>query len=136
MALYADIIGILAPGQADPGSVVSITVQVINQSPNAAGIKLVGVPEYPGLPVGLYIDFPVNQLNFSPGEIRLFYGSFTMPNQVVTARIYSYWYGTDGYWHLDDEMTAVINAAALPPPPIPPDNPEISELKVLSFIKV
>jgi hypothetical protein len=136
MALYADIVAILAPGQADPGSVVQITVQVKNLSPNAAGIKVTGVPEYPGLPAGLYIDFPVSQLNFNPGELRSFYGSFTMPDQVVTVRMYSYWYGTDGCWHPDDEMTAVINTADLPPPPVPPVDPEIREFKVLSFSRI
>jgi len=32
----------------------------------------------------------------------------------VTIHAYSYYYGADGSWHFDDEMTRVINVVAVP----------------------
>ena len=109
MAQYADIIEIVAPSQAAPGSRVDITVKTKNIYSAAIGIKVVGVPEYEGLPSGLYIQFPVQSDNVNAGVTYSFGGYFTMPDKKVTIHIYSYWYGADNLWHLDDEMTKVVN---------------------------
>jgi hypothetical protein len=70
---------------------------------------VVGVPEYEGLPSGLYIQFPVSSVNVDAGATYPFAGYFTMPDKKVTIHIYSYWYGADDLWHLDDEMTKAVN---------------------------
>lgn len=129
MALYADIIEIVSPSQAQAGSRVDVTVRVKNTFSAAIGIKVVGVPEYTGIPPGLYIDFPEPMADVGPGAIQSFSGWFIMPNARVTVHIYSYWYGSDGYWHLDDEMTKAVDLAAAP-------QPTISEFRIVDYIKV
>ena len=109
MAQYADIIEMTAPGEAVQGGQVNITVKIKNTYSSAIGIKVVGVPEYEGLPSGLYIQFPVQSDNVNAGTTYSFSGYFTMPDKKVTIHIYSYWYGADNLWHLDDEMTKVVN---------------------------
>jgi hypothetical protein len=51
-----------------------------------------------------------------------------MPGGRVTIHAYSYWYGADGYWYFDDEMTKVINLLTL--------TPQASEFKIADFYKV
>jgi hypothetical protein len=109
LAQYADIVEIVAPSQAASGSQVDITVKIKNIYSAAIGIKVVGVPEYEGLPSGLYIQFAVQSDNVNAGVTYSFTGYFTMPDKKVTIHIYSYWYGVDNLWHLDDEMTKVVN---------------------------
>ena len=111
MAQYADIIEIVAPGEAQAGSRVDITVKIRNIYSVAISIRVVGVPEYEGLPPGLYISFPVQSVNVNTGSTFSFVGYFTMPDKKVTIHAYSYWYGTDSYWHFDDEMTEAVNLA-------------------------
>jgi len=108
VAQYADIIEIVAPSQAAQGSRVDITVKIKNIYSAAIGIKVVGVPEYEGLPSGLYIQFPVQSDNVNAGVTYSFGGYFIMPDKKVTIHIYSYWYGADNLWHLDDEMTKAV----------------------------
>ena len=129
MALYADIIEINAPAQASAGSRVDIAVKVKNAFSAEIGIKVVGVPEYPGIPSGVYIDFPEPEANVGAGAVQPFAGSFTMPNSRVTVRVYSYWYGSDGYWHFDDEMAKPVELAAAP-------QPAISDFRILDYSKV
>jgi hypothetical protein len=112
MAQYADIIEIVAPSQAAPGSRVDITVRVKNLYSAPIGIMVAGVPEYPGLPGGVYIDglYPQQAVaNVNAGATYSFSGYFNMPNSQVTIHIYSYWYGADNAWHLDDEMTRSVS---------------------------
>jgi len=111
MAQYTDIIEIVAPSEAQVGSRVDITVKIKNTHSAAISMKVVGVPEYEGLPPGLYISFPMQSANVNAGSTYSFGGYFTMPDKKVTIHAYSYWYGADGYWYLDDEMTKVINPA-------------------------
>jgi len=129
MAQYADIVQIIAPSQAAAGELVNVTVRIKNLYSSPIGIKVVGVPEYTGLPPGIYIDFPVESANVNPGETFSFYGSFTMPDRRVTVHAYSYWYGADDSWHLDDEMTKSVEVSAAP-------QPAISDFRIVDYIKV
>ena len=127
MAQYADIVEIVAPSQATPGNTVSITVRIKNTYSDAMGVMVggaleCGVSPWPG------IDFPEDYANVSGGATYSFSGSFTMPNSQVTIHAYSYWYGADGYWYFDDEMTKVVNLAAL--------TPQVSEFQIVDFYKV
>jgi len=128
MAQYADIIEIIAPSQAAQGDRVGIIVRIKNTYSGAIGIMVVGVPEYEGLPSGLYITFLESSANVDGGATYSFSGYFYMPDKKVTIHAYSYWYGADGSWYLDDEMTKTVNLAAL--------TPQVSEFKIADFYKV
>lgn len=127
MAQYADIIEIVAPSQAAPGDRVDITVRVRNTYSAAIGIMAGGALDY-GMSPWPGIDFPTNSDNVDGGITYSFSGSFTMPDGRVTIHVYSYWYGADGYWYLDDEMTKVVNLLAL--------SPQVNEFKIADFYKV
>lgn len=115
MALYVEIVEINTPNEAVPGSVVNVTTKLKNLYSGPVTIKVVGVPEYDGLPPAVYINFPEQQATVNPGETHSFSGSFVMPDKPVTARIYSYWYGADGYFHLDDIKAKQVDVASLSP---------------------
>jgi len=111
VAQYADIIEIVAPGEAQAGSRVDITVKVKNTHSGAIGIMVGGALEY-GVSPWPGISFPEPSASVGGGVTQSFAGYFTMPDKKVTIHAYSYWYGADGYWYFDDEMTKVINPAA------------------------
>ncbi len=127
MAQYADIIEIVAPGQAVAGSSVDITIRVKNTYSGAIAIMVGGALEY-GVSPWPGIDIPENWANVNGGAVCSFSGSFVMPESRVTIHAYSYWYGSDGYWYFDDEMTKTVNLAAL--------TPQVSEFKIADFYKV
>ena len=41
-------------------------------------------------------------------------GYFTMPDEDVTIHAYAYYYGTDGMWHYDDELTEEVEVVSYP----------------------
>ena len=127
MAQYAQIIEIVAPSEAAPGSRVDITVKIKNLYSAAIGVMVGGALEY-GVSPWPSIDFPVDSANVGAGATYSFSGYFYMPDKRVTVHAYSYWYGADGYWHFDDEMTKIVNLAAL--------TPQVSEFKIADFTKV
>jgi hypothetical protein len=127
MAQYADIIELVAPSQAAPGDLVNITVKVKNLYSAPIGIMVGGALEY-GVSPWPGITFPSDSANVGAGVTYSFSGYFYMPDKGVTIHAYSYWYGADGYWHFDDEMTKAVNLAAL--------TPQVSEFRILDFNKV
>jgi len=127
MAQYADIIEIVAPSQAAPGDRVDIIVRIKNLYSSPIGIMVGGALEY-GVTPWPGIDFPENNANVDGGAVYSFSGSFIMPGSRVTIHAYSYWYGADGNWYYDDEMTKVVNLAAL--------TPQVSEFRIVDFYKV
>lgn len=127
MALYADVIEIVAPSQAAPGDLVNITVRIKNLYSAPIGIMVGGALEY-GVSPWPGITFPTNSANVDAGGTYSFSGYFYMPDKAVTVHAYSYWYGADGSWHFDDEMTKAVNLATL--------TPQVSEFKIADFYKV
>ena len=127
MAQYADIVEIVAPSQAAPGSRLDITVRVKNLYPAPIGIMVGGGLEY-GVSPWPGINFTENSANVDGGVTYSFNGYFYMPDSRVTIHAYSYWYGADGYWYFDDELTKVINLASL--------TPQVSEFQIADFYKV
>ncbi|MBC8477375.1 MAG: hypothetical protein H8D49_03420 [Dehalococcoidia bacterium] len=113
MAQYADVIEITAPGEAQAGSRVDITVKVKNTYSAAIGILVGGTLEY-GVSPWPGISFPEPSTNVNGGATHSFAGYFTMPDKKVTIHAYSYYYGADGSWHFDDEMTRIVNVVAVP----------------------
>lgn len=110
MAYYADIVEIIAPSEAKPGDRVDITVRIKNTYSSSVGIMAGGALEY-GVSPWPGISFPDSSANVDGGVTHSFSGYFTMPDKRVTIHAYSYYYGSDGYWHFDDEMTRTINLA-------------------------
>jgi hypothetical protein len=127
MAQYADVIEIVAPPQAAPGDLVSITVRIKNLYSAPIGIMVGGALEY-GVSPWPGITFASNSANVDAGATYTFSGYFYMPDKKVTIHAYSYWYGADGSWHFDDEMTKVVNLGAL--------TPQVSDFKIADFYKV
>jgi len=127
MAQYADIIEIIAPSQAAPGDRVDITVRIKNTYSAAIGIMVGGALEY-GVSPWPGISFPESSTNVNGGATYSFNGYFYMPDKAVTIHAYSYWYGSDGYWYFDDEMTKGVNLATL--------TPQVSDFRILDFSKV
>jgi hypothetical protein len=127
MALYADIIEIVAPDQAAPAQRVDIIVRIKNLYSAPITIMVGGVLEY-GVSPWPGITFPADKVNTPAGWVAEFSGYFNMPDKAVTVHAYSYWYGADGSWHFDDEMTKVVNLGAL--------TPQVSEFKIADFYKV
>ena len=127
MAQYADVIEIVAPSQAAPGSRVDITIRIKNTYSAPIGIMVGGGLEY-GVSPWPGINFPENSANVDGGVTYSFNGYFYMPDSRVTIHAYSYWYGADGYWYFDDELTKVISLATL--------TPQVSEFQIADFYKV
>jgi hypothetical protein len=128
MALYADIIEIVAPSQAAAGNRVDITIRIKNTYSAVISIMVGGALEY-GVSPWPGIDFPENWVNVDGGATHSFSSSFIMPDRQVTIHAYSYWYGADGYWHFDDEFTKSVGIAAV-------SEPSISDFRIADFIKV
>ena len=127
MAQYADVIEIVAPAQPAPGDRVDVIVRVKNLYSGAIGIMVGGALEH-GVTPWPGIDFPDGSVNVEGGATYSFSGSFIMPGSRVTIHAYSYWYGADGYWYYDDEMTKVVNLATL--------TPQVSEFRIVDFYRV
>ena len=113
MAQYADIVEIVAPAEAAQGSRVDITVRIKNTYSSAIGIMVGGALEY-GVSPWPDISFTEPSANVNGGATYSFSGYFIMPDKKVTIHAYSYYYGSDGSWHSDDEMTKVVNLVSIP----------------------
>ena len=128
MALYADIIDLASPLQAAAGSRVDFTAVVKNTYSYPIGVKVTAALEYNG---GLWtgIVIPQDVANIDAQATYTFSGYFSMPDKTVIIHIYSYWYGADGQWYVDDEMTRVVSLASA-------GQPSVSEFRITDFIKV
>ncbi len=113
MAQYADIVEIVAPTEAVQGSRIDIMVRIKNTYSSAIGIMVAGALEY-GVSPWPGISFPETSTNVNGGATHSFSGYFIMPDKKVTVHAYSYYYGADGSWHFDDEMTKVVNLVSVP----------------------
>jgi len=128
MALYADIIDLAAPGNAASGSLVNFTAVARNTYPSAIGVKVSGALEYNG---GYWsgIVIPTDVVNIDGGASYTFSGYFYMPAVSVVIHIYSYWYGADGQWYYDDEMTRTVSLGSV-------GAPSVAEFRISDFIRV
>ncbi len=124
MAQYAQVVEIVAPDRAVPGSRVDVTVRLKNLFTDTISIEVGGALEY-GSGSWLLINFPDYWANIGPGETWTFSGSFDMPDQGGTIHIYGSWYGSDGLWHFDDELTRAIGLLDLVP--------QVSEFQIADY---
>jgi hypothetical protein len=104
---YADIVEIVAPASAAPGSRVNVTARIKNLYSDIISIMVGGAIEY-GSGSWQLITFPEYWANVGPGETYSFNGYFDMLGQAVIVHIYSNWYGSDGQWYFDDEGTKAV----------------------------
>lgn len=128
MAQYADVIEIVAPAEAASGSRVDITIRVKNTYTAPIGMRVAATLEYDVSPWPSVI-IPVDWANVDSQATWPFPGYFYMPGQKVTIHAKSYWYGADGQWYADDEMTKVVTLVSS-------GQPAISEFRIADFIKV
>ncbi len=109
--VYTQITGIEVPASASAGSLVQVRVSIRNKTSSRIGIMVGAALEY-GVSPWPTVSFPSYWTNFPAGETYYFDGSFTMPGYGVVIHAYSYYYGADGSWHFDDEMTRSVGLAA------------------------
>ena len=124
MATYADVVEIVAPGEALAGSRVDITVRIKNKYVSTIGIMVGGALEH-GVTPWPGIDFPTNWANVPGGATQSFAGHFTMPDKGVTIHAYSYYYA-EGSWYFDDEMTKAVGLAEAP-------ESEFASIEIVSY---
>lgn len=128
MAQYADVIAIDAPSGAASGSRVDFTIRVKNTYSAPIGMKVAATLEY-GVSPWPNTIIPVDWANVDAQAIWLFSGYFYMPGQKVTIHAKSFWYGADGQWYADDEMTTTVDLASA-------GSPSISDFRIADFAKV
>ncbi len=112
MALYAQVIGVTVPGKAASGSTVNVSVKIKNLCSETISIMAAGWVELGGIS-SLWIAFPDYWANVGPGQTYTFEGYFTMPELATKVHAFSYWYGSDGLWYLDDEMVKQVSLTEL-----------------------
>lgn len=104
MAQYAEIVDIIiSPEVPQPGDTVWASIFIKNKYTAPIGIKCVAK-----FNSTTYIDLAAN---VSAGLTFTFGGHFTMPSGDVTIYASSYWHGSDGVYHLDDEESKVLAGA-------------------------
>ena len=127
--MYAQIYSLTAtPSPAGPGT--EIEVVLIIQNNYSSPISLLGdlTFAYGGVTYAMPYD-TLQSDTVDPGYTLLMMGHFTMPNAAVTITAHSYWYGSDGQWHLDQTQTLNVGIANNVPP-------AISNFGIDSFVKV
>lgn len=105
MALYADIVTVIAPTAADAGDAVPVKAYIKNLYTAVVSIKASGTVF---VDTTVHTSFAFPYANLAPGYTAEFLGGFTMPNSNVRLRVESYWYGADGNWYVDDTMEVNI----------------------------
>jgi len=92
---YTEITEIIAPAEASPGDLVSIEIQVRNLYTSPIYIATTG--RYDSVDILPTEDYAI----VDPGATHSFYFSFTMPNNDIELRVWSfYWTGAE--WYQDD----------------------------------
>ncbi|GAI91573.1 unnamed protein product, partial [marine sediment metagenome] len=106
---YTELEEIIAPAEAAPGDLVTVEVRVKNLHTGTIYIATTG--RYDSVDILPTEDYAI----VDPGATRSFYFSFTMPNNDVKFRVWSfYWIGTE--WYQDDYSYVDIALEAIAPP--------------------
>ena len=109
---YTEITSVEAPASVVAGSLVSVKVTIKNKSSSEISIMVGGALEY-GVSPWPTIGFPDYWANFPAGVSYYFDGTFVAPyyppGKEIIIHGYSYYYGSDGSWHFDDEKTKSIS---------------------------
>ena len=102
---YTEIVEIVAPSSAVSGSTVSVEVKIKNLYSSTIHIYC-GALIDSGTRFIDWLDAWVNS-----GVTQSFFGSFVMPNNDITINAHSYFEGTDGYLHPDDDKSKIVTLA-------------------------
>jgi len=114
MTLIAQIVNVLAPQNASPGSNVIVDVNVKNLGYAPGGYNTIAITgKFNGINLTWQFD-PENWLYVAPQETVVFRGWFTMPSQKVTVTVWS-WYWDGAQWVQDDTASMEISLEALAP---------------------
>ncbi|GAJ14371.1 unnamed protein product [marine sediment metagenome] len=106
-ALYADILAVFAPTEANAGEQVTVKVHIKNIYTSRISVKTSAII-FVGTDAVDSVVFPTDWIDLDPGISYQFEGYFTMPNGNVRLHAVSYWYGADGNWHIDETMDVYI----------------------------
>ena len=123
--MYTPINSLVAtPSPASPGTVIAVVLTIQNNY--SAPISILGDLTFTsgGVIYSITYDTRVSD-TINSGLTMQIMGHFTMPNAAVTVTAHSYWYGSDGQWHLDDTHTVSISVQQL--------TVQISEFKIVDF---
>ncbi len=127
MAQYTDILDVEAPAEASAGEEVVIKVDIKNLYTSVISVKTSAIV-FVGTDAVDSVTFPTSYVNLDPGHIYQFGGYFIMPGNDVRVHVVSYWYGSDGNWHIDDNMDKELKLAGLAT--------EFSDFKIYDYQKV
>ena len=94
---------LIAPDSASTGAMVPVTIEIKNKSTSSIHVSAIGVYDSEKR----FIDWLDSWI--PAGITRSFSGSFVMPANSLTLHAYSYFEGTDGYWHSDCEAEKGIS---------------------------
>lgn len=100
---YTEIVGIIAPSSAAAGATVNIEVRVRNLHTATIYISATGRVN------GLDLFFGATSYAVSSGAVQSFHDAFIMPNRAVILEVWSWYWGTDQEWHLDDDAVKNIS---------------------------
>ncbi|GAI79427.1 unnamed protein product [marine sediment metagenome] len=92
---YTELEEIIAPAQAASGDLITVEVRIRNL--HTGTIYIATTARYNGIDIFPTEDYAI----VDPGVTRSFYFSFTMPNNDVELRVWS-WYWTGEEWYQDD----------------------------------
>ncbi len=105
---YAQIIELVVPAKAQPGTTVTVTVRVRNTYDSALNITMTGLAGTKELHFGGYY------YNIPAGGEQVFTDTFTMPSSNVNVIAESWWlWGTQ--WQRDDRAEATVEVEAEAP---------------------
>ena len=106
---YAEITSLVVdPVKAYTGQYVSVTIAIKNTLSYAITVMAGGAYDY-GQSPWTTLTFPSSTTaTISGGYTRSFLAYFWMPSKACTVHAYSYFYGSDGAYHFDDEVTASV----------------------------
>jgi len=105
---YTDIVEIVAQSTAIAGARVDVTIRIKNKYSASVHVAAIGVLDSEERFID-WLDYWI-----PAGATHSFSGYFYMPSKSVTIHGYSYFEGTDGYWHFDDEDAKGVELSAAP----------------------
>lgn len=109
MGQYSDIVSIVAPSSAVPGSTVNVEVRIKNLCSYAVNLTATK-----GRMDGLVLRFGAIHRVVSAGQTTSWYDSFIMPDDDVLVSVESWYEGSDGIWRSDDYAEKEIDRYSVP----------------------
>jgi hypothetical protein len=107
---YADITSVIVdPTKAYAGQRVGVNITIKNTLSYAITVMAGGAYDYGVTPWPTLSFSTVTIETINGGSSIVFLAYFTMPSVACTVHAYSYYYGSDGAYHFDDEYTKGVS---------------------------